>query len=209
MLMSARITDRESLDAAISELLALDPSLCAPAELLPLRLRPATFEGLAEIIVAQLISRAAAQAILGRLKEAVRPFTAAQWIKSDVSGAGLSQAKLRSLNAVAHAVEDGLDLAALADLPAQEAMARLTALPGIGPWTAQVFCLFCAGHRDVFPAGDVALRVALADILDLPERPSVKEAAELAKRWQSLRGAAARLLYAHYATLRGGGTTPL
>jgi DNA-3-methyladenine glycosylase II len=207
--MSARITHRESLDAALGELLALDLSLPAPAEPLPLRLRPANFQGLAEIIVAQLISRAAAQAILARLKEAVQPFTASQWLASDVSAAGLSQAKLRSLNAVALAVEDGLDLTALADLPADEAMTHLIALPGIGPWTAQVFCLFCAGHRDIFPAGDVALRVALADILSLPERPSVKEAAELAMRWQPLRGAAARLLYAHYATLRGGGAAPL
>lgn len=208
--MTDRITDRKSLNASLDRLLALDPALPKPVAPLPLRIRAASFESLVDIVVAQLISRAAAQAIMNRLHDAVDPLNAENWLVSNVSSAGLSSAKLQTLNGLALAIQRGeLDLPSLAKAPAEEAIAALTAHKGIGPWTAHIFCLFCAGHLDTFPAGDVALQTAMARVLNLQTRPSAKEAAQLAKRWAPLRGVAARLLYAYYADMKGASATPL
>ena len=92
--------------------------------------------------------------------------------------AGLSAPKIRTLRAVAAACRDGLDLDALAELPAEEAHGRLTAIKGIGPWTADIYLLFCLGHPDIFPAGDLALRNAVADAL----RPRAADAGRRARR---------------------------
>jgi DNA-3-methyladenine glycosylase II len=83
-----------------------------------------------------------------------------------------------------------------------EAGAQLTAIKGIGPWTAEVFLLFCAGHRDIFPAGDVALQHAVDKGFDLQARPQEKQLRKLAEFWSPHRGIAARLFWAYYAHLR-------
>lgn len=207
-----RIDDEADLAAGLEALLALDPSLCgiaAGAGDLPLRRHPATFSELARIITAQQVSLASAAAIQSRLEALVVPFEAATLFRlSDeaLGTAGLSRAKIAGFRALAEAVTGGLDLSGLAALPAEDAARKLVAIRGIGPWTAEVFLLFCAGHVDIFPAGDVALRAALHDALDLPERPDVRGAASIARRWAPLRGVAARLMWAHYRVVTGRGT---
>ena len=85
---------------------------------------------------------------------------------------GLSNAKIRALRAVAHAVvEGGLDLVGLSDLDAEVAHKALVAVKGVGPWTADIFLLFCLGHPDAFPAGDLALQEAARLALSLKRRP--------------------------------------
>ena len=89
----------------------------------------------------------------------------------------------------------------LCQLTAFEAHGKLTAIKGIGNWTAEVFLLFCAGHADVFPAGDVALRHAIGVGLNFRTRPPEESVRELAQHWSPWRGIAARLFWAYYARL--------
>ncbi len=190
------------------DLLALDPTL-ADVEVaeMDLRLRPPDFEGLAEIVTSQLVSRAAARTIHGRLRTIVDPFDFATYLAAGEKPreAGLSGSKHATLVGLAQAAPD---FAAIAALPADEAMATLMAFKGIGPWSAAIFCLFCAGHTDAFPAGDIAVQHAMQDVLGLPGRPDARQAAALAERWAPLRGVATRFLYARYAVLKGGTPSP-
>lgn len=208
----SRIDDEDDLAAGLGQLLAIAPDLgrlAAAGDPLPLRRHPATFAELARIVTAQQVSLASAAAIYGRLEALISPFDAATVLSlsdDQLGRAGLSRAKIAAFRAVAEAVADGLDLADLTRLPAEDARTRLVSLRGIGPWTADVFLLFCAGHPDVFPAGDVALQEALRDALALEARPSPREAERLARRWSPWRGVAARLLWAHYRRLTGRGT---
>lgn len=207
-----RIDDEDDLAAGLGQLLTIAPDLgrlAAAGDPLPLRRHPATFAELARIVTAQQVSLASAAAIYGRLEALISPFKAKTVLSlsdDQLGQAGLSRAKIAAFRAVAEAVADGLDLADLTHLPAEDARARLVSLRGIGPWTADVFLLFCAGHPDVFPAGDVALQEALRDALSLDVRPNPREAERLALRWSPWRGVAARLLWAHYRRLTGRGT---
>ncbi len=207
-----RIDSEADLDAGLQALIALDPSLAGIAERavpLPLRRHPATFAELARIVTAQQVSLASAAAIQARLQALVVPFEPATLdglSDGELGTAGLSRAKIACFRAIADALRGGLDLPELSALPAEEAARRLVAIRGIGPWTAEVFLLFCAGHVDIFPAGDVALRAALHDALGLPERPDVRTAEAIARRWAPLRGVAARLMWAHYRGVTGRGT---
>ena len=109
---------------------------------------------------------------------------------------------MRTLRAAAAASLDGLDLDALAEAPAEEAHARLTAVKGIGPWTADIYLLFCVGHADIFPAGDLALRNAVANAFGLALPVGVAEIDAIAERWSPWRGVAARLFWAYYRAVR-------
>jgi DNA-3-methyladenine glycosylase II len=116
---------------------------------------------------------------------------------------GLSAPKIRTLKAIAKAIDSGaLELDSLAALPADEAHRRLTAVHGIGPWTADIYLLFCLGHADAWPAGDLALQEAMRLAFTLAARPSAKETLPLAERWRPWRGAAACLLWAYYRALK-------
>ena len=204
-----RIRNAEDLAIGVKHLIEIDPSIIPIIDRLdevPLRLRPAGFQGMAEIVVAQQVSKASANAMFSRLLKLISPLDAANVLaagEAPLIEAGLSRAKQTTLAGLATAItEESLDLECLCILPVDEATERLTALRGIGPWTAQVFLLFCAGHADIFPAGDVALQHAAGEVLGLPSKPDQKLTAELAVRWAPLRGVAARVLYAEYARKR-------
>jgi DNA-3-methyladenine glycosylase II len=123
----------------------------------PLRLSQPGFASLASIVVSQQVSRASAAAIFGRLARLVDPLTAEGVLAAGEEifrQAGLSRPKQRALLAIAEAVaRDELDLGRLCGLDPAEAMRSLTAVHGIGAWTAEVYLLFAAGHPDIFPAG--------------------------------------------------------
>lgn len=203
------IRGEDDLREGLAALRAADPRL-APvihaAGPLPLRLMEPGFAGLASIIVSQMISKASAAAIWGRIG-AAGPVTAEAYLAhppETVSGFGLSRAKIATLTHLAQAVSrSGLDLDAVCRMDTATAIAQLTARPGIGPWTAEVYLMFCGGHPDVFPSGDVALQAALAGAFQLPSRPSAREVALTAAAWSPWRSVAARLFWAYYsATLR-------
>jgi DNA-3-methyladenine glycosylase II len=105
------------------------------------------------------------------------------------------------LKAIAKAVDRGeLALAALADGAADDAHTALTAIHGIGPWTADIYLLSCLGHADAWPAGDLALQEAARVAFALPLRPTAKEMAALAEPWRPWRAVAARILWSYYRT---------
>jgi len=117
--------------------------------------------------------------------------------------AGLSEAKVRTLKAVAKAVEQGLiDLDALATHPADAAHGALIELHGIGPWTADIYLLFCLGNADAWPAGDLAVQEAVRIALNLKKRPDAKAMIKLAERWRPWRGVAAHLFWAYYHVVK-------
>ncbi|MBL8570859.1 MAG: DNA-3-methyladenine glycosylase 2 family protein [Phreatobacter sp.] len=178
----------------------------------PLRRRPAGFEGLVHIVVFQQISLAAARAIWERtlgVFGSITPAILAAASDEDFRAAGQSRPKIRTLRAIAAAVLDGsLDFDAIGRLEADAAHAALVQVKGIGPWTADVYLLSCLGHPDAWPAGDVALQAAAGDLLGLAARPDAKAMAALGERWRPYRAVAARLLWAHYARLRGRAAEP-
>lgn len=178
----------------------------------PLRRRPGGFPGLARIVVGQQLSIASAEAIWTRFERAFPDCAARAVAAADEAtfrAVGLSAPKMRTLWAVAAACLDGLDLDALAAAPADEAHARLTVVKGIGPWTADIYLLFCLGHPDIFPAGDLALRNAVADAFSLAPPVTVDRIAAIAERWSPWRGVAARLFWAYYRSIRQKTAVPV
>lgn len=172
----------------------------------PLRRRPAGLEGLARIVVGQQLSTASAAAIWSRVEAAVTPLSAETLLAASdevLRGAGLSTPKIRTLRNVARAVADGAlaveDMGALSDEAIHE---QLTGIAGIGPWTADIFIMFCLGRRDAFAAGDLALQVAAEGAMGLSARPAAAELLELAEKWRPWRSVAARLLWAYHPILK-------
>ncbi len=200
------IADEMILRRAAELLRAKDPeiveTLMAVGGQPTLRRREPGFAGLAAIIVSQQLSVASADAIFGRLESRISPLEAsrlAEATEDDLRGCGLSAPKIRTLRALAHAVaEGGLDLAGLAALTAEDAHQALVAVKGVGPWTADIFLLFCLGHPDAFPAGDLALQEAARLALGLRRRPDAARLERIAERWRPWRGVAARMLWAYY-----------
>ncbi|GLK78160.1 DNA-3-methyladenine glycosidase [Methylopila jiangsuensis] len=205
-----RILTEADLAAALDRLTALDPKMGevrAASVTPPLRTIAPDLSGLVWVVNSQMISTAAARAIHGRLEAALGRIDAeALAAASDdaIRAAGVSRPKLRTLRAIAGAVADGLDLPGLAALPEPEARARLLAISGVGPWTADVFLLFAHGRADAFPAGDIAVQEALKRVFGLETRPDARTAERMADGWRPLRGVAAQLLWAYYLTKRGG-----
>ncbi|MGE6742536.1 DNA-3-methyladenine glycosylase family protein [Allorhizobium pseudoryzae] len=199
------IRDERDIAEGLAALIDLDPALrpvIKAAGPVPLRLSEPGFAGLAHIIVSQMVSKASANAIWSRML-AQGPVTPERFLAHApevVAGFGLSRAKTVTISSVAQAIVDGeLDLALLGKVSTDEAMARLVALKGIGPWTAEVYLMFCLGARDIFPVGDVALRAALGHAFAMQERPSLTLTAERAALWRPWRSVAARLFWAYYA----------
>jgi DNA-3-methyladenine glycosylase II len=167
----------------------------------PLRQHTPGFEGLARIVVGQQLSLASAQAIWGRMLLAVQPMTPKAFLKlgdDQLRAIGLSTGKVKTLRAVSAAMVGGLDLDNLALAHETEVHEALTALPGIGPWSADIYLLFCLGRADAFAAGDLALQIAARAAVGLEERPSRDELFDIAERWRPWRGVAAHLLWAYY-----------
>lgn len=164
---------------------------------LPLRRRPDGFEQLLAAIVSQQVSVAAARAIQGRLEAA--GLTAPDAIRTaadeEMRAAGLSRQKIRYARALAAA---DIDYAALRAAPTEEVVGTLTAVPGIGVWTAEIYAMFSLGRADVFAPGDLALQEATRRLFDLPERPRPKALRDMAGAWSPWRAVAARALWAYY-----------
>lgn len=204
------IDSESALAEAAAKLLARDPEivgkLVAIGGATPLRRQEPGFAGLVRIIVAQQVSTASANAIFKRVETILTPLSAEVVLEADdekLRACGLSSPKMRAMRALALAVaQDGLDLIGLGALVAEDAHRTLVAVKGIGPWTADVFLLFCLGHPDAFPAGDIALQEAAKIALGLKRRPDARRLEEIAERWRPLRGIAARMLWAYYRAAR-------
>ena len=195
---------------ALLALARMDPQLAAIPEAagpLPWRRREAGFAGLLRSLCGQMISNQAATAIWGRLAALPGALTPAGLLALDddaLRQAGLSRPKLRHARALAEAFAEGqLSAEGLAGLSDEAAVAAIAAIPGFGPWTAEVHLLFGQDRPDIFPAGDLALAASLAALRGLPERPKPKALAERATAWAPWRSMAARLLWHHWRHVTG------
>jgi DNA-3-methyladenine glycosylase II len=205
-----RIETIADIEEELAALSALDPRLVTVRETagdVPLRRTTPGFASLVSIIVSQQVSVGSAAAILGRLEALCDPLTpqAIAAAPDDLfRAAGLSRPKQKTLRAAAGAVlAQVLDLEALCRMEADEAIARLTAVHGIGPWTAEIYLLFAAGHPDIFPARDVALQSAVGHAFGIAPRPVAAGLSAMAESWAPHRGTAARLFWAYYRTMKG------
>jgi len=199
--MVGRIITAEACVAEGSEWLARrEPRFAEALGLtgpLPLRLRPDGFEALLGAIVSQQVSVASARAISARLEAAGlaerRAVAAAE--EEALRACGLSRQKIRYAQALARSDLVFDDLRALDDAGV---VARLTALPGIGVWTVEIYAMFSLGRADVFAPGDLALQESARRLFGLEARPKERALREMAAEWSPWRSVAARLLWAYY-----------
>lgn len=174
--------------------------------------RPAGFPSLVLFILEQQVSLASAAAAYRRIKARIGEMdpvqllgTSAEELRAD----GVSRQKDRYLRTLAAALVEGtLALEGIQTLDDDEARRQLMALPGIGRWTADVFLLACLGRPDVWPTGDRALQVAVAEALSLSITPDPIELKAIGERWKPSRAVAARLLWHGYLGRRGRSETP-
>ena len=206
--LTDRLNSPEALQRHMRALLRQDPRLRPIAKLagaFEIRLTPGGFPGLVRIICGQQLSVASARAIYGRYAELPGALTAAGYLKLDeatIRGVGFSAGKYRTVKAIAEAVVAGtLDFDVVEALPADKASAYLTAHKGIGPWTAEIYLMFCSGQPDIFPAGDLALQKAVGHALGMDHVPPAKELIEIARQWTPHRHAAALLFWKYYAVV--------
>jgi DNA-3-methyladenine glycosylase II len=163
----------------------------------PLRRRDGGFGALLQTICAQQLSVASADSVWVKLCAvgANDPAVLLTMSEDTLRGLGLSRPKARYATALAEAA---IDYPTLATMPEDQAIATLTAVKGIGIWTAEIYLMFSIGRADVFAPGDLALQEAARMLFDLPQRPAEKAMRAQAVEWSPWRGVAARLLWAYY-----------
>lgn len=200
----------EAFAAAVADLAERDPQLRQVVEGYgppPFTTRPAGFPTLVLLVLEQQVSVASAAACFRRIAALARPLTPTTLLQlpdAVLREAGVSRQKARYLRRLAEMLRDGeLDLAAVGASGEEEARELLTAVPGIGPWTADVYLLECLRMPDVWPVGDRALQVAAAEVLQLQTVPDQVQLAQIGERWRPVRAVAARLLWHAYLTSRG------
>ena len=176
---------------------------CGPP---PLRWREPGFSGLVSTITAQQLSVSSATAIRNKLHARLDPLTPEALLaasEEDLRACGLSGPKIRTLRALAEAiVTSALPFDALHELPVDEAKAAMVAVHGIGPWTAEVYMMFCLGVQDIFAPADLALQEAAKLAMGLDSRPTAKQLDAIAIRWAPWRAVAARMLWAYYGHVK-------
>lgn len=190
---------------AVDGLAAGDPDL---AQILtdhgppPFYVRDPGFPTLVLMILEQQVSLASARAAFDKLLAVVGELTPATLLAQDdetLRAAGFSRQKTRYSRILAQAILDGdLDLSLLHELNDQGVHDALTALTGIGPWTAQVYLLMCLRRPDIWPGGDLALQAAIQTVKGLDKRPTAAETLPFAEVWRPWRAVAARLLWHDY-----------
>jgi DNA-3-methyladenine glycosylase II len=197
----------EVLARQLRALLRRNPELRPVARLagpFEIRLTPGGFSGLARVICGQQLSVASARAIWGRfaaLPGALDPATYLTLDPASIRAVGFSEGKYRTVRVIAEAIVAGtLDLSLVDTMSGDDATAYLVAHKGIGPWTAEIYLMFCTGHPDIFPVGDLALRKAVGHALGM-ETPTEKELTTLAAKWAPYRHAAALLFWKYYASV--------
>ncbi|WP_119390566.1 DNA-3-methyladenine glycosylase family protein [Taklimakanibacter lacteus] len=208
--MHKTIESEDDLKEGVEWLLACEPRFRRVTEatgLPALRRAEGGLPGLLRIITEQMISLKAADAIWRRIEKELAPLDPPAILRrrhATLMKLGLSGAKSRTFRSLAKAAHKGELLVDKLHLHSNEdAIAALVALPGIGPWTADIYVLSCLGRADAWPTGDLALQASAADLFGLAKRPDARAMLELAEKWRPWRSVAARLLWAHYRSLKG------
>ena len=173
----------------------------------PLWSREPSYATLVHLILEQQVSLASAQAAFDRLLAAlggsVQPAAFLRLRDDELRAIGFSRQKTGYARTLATAMIDGFDLPGLASMPDGEVRRALIAMPGIGPWTADIYLTMCLLRPDVWPHGDLALATSARDVLELDERPTFAQLGEIAERWHPYRAVAARILWHDYLRRRG------
>ena len=199
--MTGRIIETaEDIEEGVAWLCQTEPRFAgayAQTGPLPLRRRKGGFQALLNTICAQQLSVAAADSVWKKLcaTKATSPKRFLELDDEDLRACGLSRPKIKYAKALAEA---GINYRRLATMPEDEAIATLTAVKGIGIWTAEIYLMFSVGRADVLAAGDLALQESARIIFDMETRPTDKELRALAEAWSPWRAVAARLLWAYY-----------
>jgi len=205
-----RISSPVHLEEAIAHLLAVDERFHAiiartgRPKFVPRRRHG--FERLLDIVASQQLSSAAADTIFKRLRDKVVPLdpkTLLATNETTLRSVGLSAPKQKHMKSIAAAILDGsLDLGRVRRMSDADARAHLTAIKGIGPWTADIYLMSCLGRADIWPVADVGLQAAIARALKLRKRPNEKAMERLSKPWRPWRTVAARLFWTHEDGIR-------
>jgi DNA-3-methyladenine glycosylase II len=202
------LTSPGALERQLRALLRRNPELRPVAKQagpFEIRLTEPGFAGLARVVCGQQLSVASARAIWRRFAQLPGALDPASYLllpEAEVRTVGLSAGKYRTVRAIAEAIVTGaLNLACAEGMSGDDAVAYLTAHKGIGPWTAEIYLMFCTGHPDIFPAGDLALRKAVGHALAMDHEPTQKEIPAIVARWAPYRHAAALLFWKYYAAV--------
>jgi len=214
--MTHFIHTQAELETAVHVLIKQDPRwqpVFAKSGMPAIRRREGGYAGLCSIVCGQQVSTASAAAIRARLFAAFEPFhhdTVRLARKDKLARLGLSRPKIKSIKEIGKAVAKGrIDLTAVGNMDADLAHATLTALHGVGPWTADIYLLFCLGHADAFPSGDLAVQESARIAFGLRKRPDAKALTKMAEAWRPWRGVAAHLLWAYYHAVKKRDVVPV
>jgi DNA-3-methyladenine glycosylase II len=203
------IPSPEDLKIARAALAAADPGLAVIDAAIPpvdWRSHEGGFKGLVAMITAQQVSTASARAIWNRFCEGVGEVTPESVLalpQETLRTLGLSGQKARYVHAIAEACQSrACDFDKMPSMTAEDAIAMLTAIKGVGLWTAELYLLFCEGRMDVFPAGDLALQEGIRIADGHGDRPNEKQLYARAEAWRPYRGMAAHMLWAYYGMIK-------
>ena len=209
--MTATIESTEQLKRHIEALIAIEPKFSAIYEQVgapDLRRNAGGFEQLLRAMVGQQLSVAAASSIWQRLIDVdLKTAEMLNAVTDDILRTqGLSKQKIRYARSL---IEHDIDFEALTTMSDEQVLEILTAVVGIGRWTAEMYLLFSLGRADVLAVDDLAIKVAAMDLLNLTERPTPKQLKKATENWSPHRSAASLLLWSHYGWLRNRKVVPV
>jgi len=168
----------------------------------PLWQRATGFRTLVHIILEQQVSLSSAKSMLLRLEREIQPFTPERFVElgeTHFRGLGVTRQKSAYLVHLAESMVSGrLSLRRLSRLSDDRVLDVLTGIKGIGLWSANIYLLMAMRRSDIWPAGDLALAVAIKELKGLATKPTVEELEQVAEAWRPYRAVAARMLWQHY-----------
>jgi DNA-3-methyladenine glycosylase II len=212
--MTCLALTEETYGTGLNTMMEHDPDLAAVVRQWgkpPFWVHPPGFAGLIIAILSQQVSLESATAAFSKLAERVDPLTPEGFLTLDeraLKKIGFSRQKAAYARNLASEMLDGrVDLGVLDQRMDHQVRDILVRLRGVGPWTANCYLLFSLRRPDAWPSGDLALAKAIQEIRGLAEMPSWEEIDEIADQWRPLRAIAARILWHHYLSIRGRGST--
>jgi DNA-3-methyladenine glycosylase II len=168
----------------------------------PLWQRARGFRTLVHIILEQQVSLGSAKSMLNRLEADIQPFTPERFVElgdAHLRGLGVTRQKSSYLLHLAESIVSGeLNFRKLSRLSDDQVLVQLTGIKGIGSWSANIYLLMAMRRADIWPAGDLALAVAIKELHGLDARPSPEELERIAEQWRPYRAVAARMLWQYY-----------
>lgn len=201
----------DALQAHVKALIEIEPRFEPIYEQVgvpSLRRNTGGFEQLMRAMVGQQLSVAAASSIWQRLVNAnlISPQAILEVKDDALREQGLSKQKVRYVRSL---IEHNIDFSALTTMRDESVLETLTAVTGIGRWTAEMYLLFSLGRADILAVDDLAIRVAAMELLGLTERPTPKQLTLASQDWSPHRSAASLLLWAYYGKLRDRTAVPV